>query len=233
MTLPRRRSSATSAPSRRSSATCWSTTAGCPSSQRVRRPRTSPALKVLTESEIAKWNTQGLPVDPMSSKNGVIVCRSSRWPLIIDLQLQGIAWVRNVEGDNPDRPLTVVRLENKDILYKPREALENGCSVLSVNMVDKIDADAGSTMVRLKSRLLQILRAIRHQHDELYPPYSNEMQQQQQQRQSAIFIVATAAVVAMSAALWFYKTKPCLCGEIWMIHYCLLPNNFIPSLRPL
>jgi dynein heavy chain len=106
-------------------------------------PISDPAspLKVLTdESEIAKWNTQGLPADPVSSENGAIVCRSSRWPLMIDPQLQGIAWVRNMEGGNPDRPLTVVRLENKDILYKLKEALENGRPFLIENMGEKIDA---------------------------------------------------------------------------------------------
>jgi dynein heavy chain len=106
-------------------------------------PISEPAspLKVLTnESEIAKWNTQGLPADPVSSENGAIVCRSSRWPLMIDPQLQGIAWVRSMEGGNPDRPLTVVRLENKDILYKLKEALENGLPFLIENMGEKIDA---------------------------------------------------------------------------------------------
>ncbi len=46
-------------------------------------------LRILTsEAEIAKWNTQGLPADPVSSENGAIVDNCARWPLIIDPQLQ-------------------------------------------------------------------------------------------------------------------------------------------------
>lgn len=46
-------------------------------------------LRVLTsEAEIAKWNTQGLPADPVSAENGAIVNSCARWPLIIDPQLQ-------------------------------------------------------------------------------------------------------------------------------------------------
>ncbi|CAB1104525.1 unnamed protein product [Ectocarpus sp. CCAP 1310/34] len=46
-------------------------------------------LRVLTnEAEIAKWNSQGLPADPVSSENGAIVDNCARWPLIIDPQLQ-------------------------------------------------------------------------------------------------------------------------------------------------
>lgn len=46
-------------------------------------------LRVLTnEAEIAKWNTQGLPADPVSAENGAIVDNCARWPLVIDPQLQ-------------------------------------------------------------------------------------------------------------------------------------------------
>lgn len=46
-------------------------------------------LRILTnEAEIVKWNTQGLPADPVSAENGAIVDNCARWPLIIDPQLQ-------------------------------------------------------------------------------------------------------------------------------------------------
>ena len=46
-------------------------------------------LKILTTvAEVALWGADGLPADQVSTENGAIVCNSSRWPLVIDPQLQ-------------------------------------------------------------------------------------------------------------------------------------------------
>ena len=37
---------------------------------------------------------KGLPRDSLSAQNGAIVCNTTRWPLIIDPQLQAINWLR-------------------------------------------------------------------------------------------------------------------------------------------
>ena len=59
----------------------------------------SDCLKILTDAaEVAGWNSDGLPADRVSSENGAIVCNSSRWPLMIDPQLQGIRWIKNKES---------------------------------------------------------------------------------------------------------------------------------------
>lgn len=39
-------------------------------------------------TEIRDWQLQGLPGDDFSVENGVLVCRGSRWPLMIDPQNQ-------------------------------------------------------------------------------------------------------------------------------------------------
>jgi dynein heavy chain len=47
-------------------------------------------LKVLaTPTNIAKWTQEGLQADRVSQENAAIVCECSRWPLLIDPQLQG------------------------------------------------------------------------------------------------------------------------------------------------
>lgn len=51
-------------------------------------PAADPLHILTTDVEIAKWNTQGLPADPVSAENGAIVDNCARWPLIIDPQLQ-------------------------------------------------------------------------------------------------------------------------------------------------
>ena len=51
-----------------------------------------------TPSQRALWASEGLPADRVSIENAAVVVSCSRYPLLIDPQLQGIKWIRGKEG---------------------------------------------------------------------------------------------------------------------------------------
>merc|ERR1711871_1147517 len=63
----------------------------------------SPSIEVTSflvdVGTVGDWNLQGLPTDELSIQNGILVTRSSRYPLLVDPQAQAIGWIRNKEKD--------------------------------------------------------------------------------------------------------------------------------------
>lgn len=103
-------------------------------------PTANPLSILTTEAEIAQWNTEKLPSDPVSSENGAILTSSERYSLMIDPQLQGITWIKTREGNNG---LETVRLtpETMNNAIKVLErCVEQGKPVLIENLENSIDA---------------------------------------------------------------------------------------------
>ena len=73
---------------------------------------------MVDESTIADWAREGLPSDELSVQNGIMVTRSSKWPLLIDPQGQGLGWIKRRDEVNQ---LRVTELTDKRF----RNALED------------------------------------------------------------------------------------------------------------
>ena len=90
---------------------------------------------LIDDADIATWNNEGLPSDRMSTENATILCNATRWPLMVDPQLQGIKWIKNREGDE----LKVIRLGQKGYLDAIERAISNGDCVLIENLEEEMD----------------------------------------------------------------------------------------------
>jgi dynein heavy chain len=97
----------------------------------------NPLSILTTPAIVAKWNTQKLPSDAVSTENGAILTNSARYSLIVDPQLQGITWLKEKEAAND---LQVTRLSNPKIVRTIEAAVEGGLPVLIENLHDTIDA---------------------------------------------------------------------------------------------
>lgn len=96
-----------------------------------------PLFGVLAEdAQVAQWNNEGLPSDRVSIENGAIVTNCKRWPLLIDPQLQGVKWIKNMESKNN---LQVIQLTKKGYLETLIHAIMNGYPVLLENVGESID----------------------------------------------------------------------------------------------
>ena len=85
---------------------------------------------------IQEWIVQGLPTDQFSLQNGNMVVYSSRWPLMIDPQLQASKWIKKMEMK---RGLKILDLRQSDVLKQLESAIQYGVPVLLQGIEEKID----------------------------------------------------------------------------------------------
>ena len=68
----------------------------------------------------------GLPSDPFSTENGIIISRSRRWPLLLDPQGQGNRFVKNNEVSDETKSLKLVKPTDADFLRCVENAISFG-----------------------------------------------------------------------------------------------------------
>ena len=96
-----------------------------------------PVGMLADEAAIAGWQSEGLPSDRLSVENGAILNNCTRWPLIVDPQLQGITWLKQREADNN---VVITQLTQKNCLERVQLAMVEGLPILLENLGESIDA---------------------------------------------------------------------------------------------
>jgi dynein heavy chain, axonemal len=82
-----------------------------------------PLMVLSTKSQQAEWAQQELPADRVSLENAAIIVSCSRYPLIIDPQLQGIRWIKGREGTS----MQVISIDSGNKWLRQVQAcVENG-----------------------------------------------------------------------------------------------------------
>jgi len=102
-------------------------------------------LKILTTSSgIAQWKNEGLPEDLMSLENGAIISSCTRWPLMIDPQLQGSIWIKGhvaAKAGDDDEYEDIVRfsLTTDKWMTTLQNSITYGKTVLIESVTSEID----------------------------------------------------------------------------------------------
>ncbi|AAZ13090.1 dynein heavy chain, putative [Trypanosoma brucei brucei TREU927] len=87
-------------------------------------------------TEVRDWQQAGLPGDDFSKENGAVVMRGTRWPLMIDPQLQAIKWIKRMEKD---KGLKVIDQKQPDFHKTVEYAVQFGCPLLLQDILEEID----------------------------------------------------------------------------------------------
>ena len=97
---------------------------------------------------IQEWNIAGLPSDSVSIVNGIIATTSQRWPLMIDPQMQGFYWIKNMEKMNDLRVMKMRafddssdkgKKEAKEFIRTIEMCLSNGKPILFEDLGESLD----------------------------------------------------------------------------------------------
>mgnify|MGYP003961386239 CR=1 FL=1 len=94
------------------------------------------AAFLVDASTVGEWNIQGLPTDSHSIQNGIMVTRSSKTPLLVDPQGQGLQWLKN--KSDPEK-LKVCSLTDKKFRVTFETSIAFGFPMIIENVGEELD----------------------------------------------------------------------------------------------
>ena len=104
-----------------------------------RSPSISMSKFLVEDVKVQGWSLHGLPKDPTSIENGIIIELSLRWTFLIDPQRQGLKFMKNSARDN-ENGFEVVKYSDKDLMKKLEQSIHFGKIFIMENCPSKIDS---------------------------------------------------------------------------------------------
>jgi dynein heavy chain len=99
---------------------------------------TSLGTFLIDVATVGDWTLQGLPTDALSMENGILVTKSSRYPLLIDPQGQALRWIQEKEKDNMP-PFGVSSLSDPKLRDQLEFAMSEGKALILAGVGEEID----------------------------------------------------------------------------------------------
>jgi dynein heavy chain len=109
---------------------------GVPASERVNLVEF-----LVDQGTIGEWSLEGLPSDDLSVQNGIMVTRSSRFPLMVDPQGQANRWIKSRESERISRSPTntITTLAARNLKDQLEFTMGEGLCLIIENVENELD----------------------------------------------------------------------------------------------